>query len=135
MTTLLDTGPLVADLYEGDTHHEWAKEQAAHISTPLISCESVISETQFLLSNVPAGPQRLFDLLDRNVVRFPFSYSVHAGRVNALIRTYSDQPMSFADACLVRMSDVYEASRVFTVDSDFRVYQKHGDEPIPTLMP
>lgn len=135
MTTLLDTGPLVAYLYEDDTHHEWAKEQAAHISTPLISCESVISEAQFLLSDIPTGPQRLFDLLARNVVRFPFSYSAHAGRVNALMRTYSDQPMSFADACLVRMSELYEDSRVFTVDSDFRIYQKHGDESIPVLAP
>jgi hypothetical protein len=32
MTTLLDTGPLVAYLYEGDTHHEWSKKQAARIS-------------------------------------------------------------------------------------------------------
>ena len=51
------------------------------------------------------------------------------------MRTYSDLPMSFADACLARMSERYEDSRVFTVDSDFRVYQKHGDQPIPALMP
>jgi predicted nucleic acid-binding protein len=135
MKTLLDTGPLVAYLYEGDTYHEWTKEQAAHISTPLISCESVISEAQFLLSDVPTGPQRLFDLLDRNVVRFPFSYSEQAGRVNALMRTYSDQPMSFADACLVCMCEVYDDARIFTIDSDFRVYQQHRNEPIPVLMP
>jgi predicted nucleic acid-binding protein len=133
--TLLDTGPLVAYLYEGDTHHEWSKKQAARISTPLISCESVISEAQFLLSNVPTSPQRLFDLLDRDVVRFPFSYSAHTGRVNALMRTYSDQPMSFADACLVCMSERYEDSRVFTVDSDLRSYRQNGDEDIPVLMP
>jgi predicted nucleic acid-binding protein len=51
------------------------------------------------------------------------------------MRTYHDQPMSFADACLVRMSEVYADSRIFTVDSDFRVYQKHGDTPIPVLTP
>ncbi len=51
------------------------------------------------------------------------------------MRTYADLPMSFADACLVRMSEVYEESRVFTVDSDFRVYRQHGTDAVPGLMP
>jgi predicted nucleic acid-binding protein len=135
MTTLLDTGPLVAYLYQGDTHHEWAKQQASRLSPPLLSCEAVISESHFLLSDVPSGAQRLFDFLDRGVIRFPFSYANHTRQVNGLMRTYDDLPMSFADACLGRMSERYDNSRVFTVDSDFRVYQKHGDETIPLLMP
>ena len=43
--------------------------------------------------------------------------------------------MSFADACLVRMSEIYADSRIFTVDSDFRVYQKHGHENTLVSMP
>jgi hypothetical protein len=43
--------------------------------------------------------------------------------------------MSFAGACLVRMSEIHENGRVFTVDGDFRVYQKLGDDPIPVLAP
>jgi predicted nucleic acid-binding protein len=110
MTTLLDTGPLV-------------------------SCEAVVSEAHFLLSDVPSGPQRLLDLLDRDVIRFPFSYATHAGRVHDLMRTYSDQPMSFADACLVCMSEIYDDTQVFTLDGDFRVYRRHEDERIPVLSP
>jgi hypothetical protein len=30
------------------------------------------------------------------------------------MRTYGDLPMSFADACLVRMSEIRDDSRVFT---------------------
>lgn len=33
------------------------------------------------------------------------------------------------------MSEVYEESRVFTVDSDFRVYQQGGTDAIPLLIP
>jgi len=51
------------------------------------------------------------------------------------MRTYSDRPMSFADACPVRMAELHDDGRVFTVDSDFRAYQKHGREPIPVLIP
>lgn len=55
--------------------------------------------------------------------------------MNDLMRTYADLPMSFADAYLVCMSEVYDESRVFTVDSDFRVCQRRGSEAIPVMMP
>ena len=135
MTTLLDTGPLVAYLYQGDQHHEWATQQAARLSPPFLTCEAVLSEADFLLSDVPSGTECLLELLDRDVIHAPFSYTAHTGRVHDLVRTYSDLPASFADACLVRMAEVHDDARVFTVDSDFRVYQKHGRAPIPVLMP
>ena len=51
------------------------------------------------------------------------------------MRTYADLPMSVADACLVRMSEIDDASRVFTVDSDVRVDRRHGNEAIPVRAP
>lgn len=135
MTTLLDAGPLVAYLYQGDQHHDWATQQASRLSAPFLTCEAVLSEADFLLSDAPSGTERLLELLDRDVIHVPFSYARQAGRVNDLMRTYSDLPMSFADACLVRMAELHDDGRVFTVDSDFRVYQKHGRAPIPVLMP
>lgn len=48
---------------------------------------------------------------------------------------YADQPMSFADACLVRMSEQYRDSRIITTDSDFRVYRRDGRGTIPVAMP
>lgn len=68
-------------------------------------------------------------------LRVSFSYADHASRIHELMRTYSDLPMSFADACLVRMSESRDDCRVFTVDRDFRVYRRHGTEAIPVLMP
>jgi hypothetical protein len=43
--------------------------------------------------------------------------------------------MSLADACLVRMSEVHTRSRVFTIDSDFHIYRRHGRQAIPDLAP
>jgi len=44
--------------------------------------------------------------------------------------------MDFADACLVRMSELYRQSRVFTVDTQFRdIYRRNGRQVIPTLLP
>jgi hypothetical protein len=34
--------------------------------------------------------------------------------------------MSLADACIVRMAEIYERHAVLTPDSDFLVYRKHS---------
>jgi predicted nucleic acid-binding protein len=43
--------------------------------------------------------------------------------------------MSLADACLVRMSEMYEDSQIITLDSDFKIYRKHRNQTIPSIMP
>lgn len=55
--------------------------------------------------------------------------------VKTLMVKYANVPMSFADACLVRMAELYPNSAVLTFDSDFLIYRKHGNQPIPTIMP
>ncbi len=55
--------------------------------------------------------------------------------VAKLMDRYSNIPMSLADACLVRMAEQHSQGVVFTLDSDFRVYRKHGRQVVPTLMP
>lgn len=135
MTTLLDTGPLVSVLNRRDTHHQWAVHHAGQLSAPFLTCEAVLSEAHFLLQDTPGGRSRLIEIMASDRIQVSFSYVDHAARVHELMRTYSDLPMSFADACLVRMAELHDDGRVFTVDSDFRVYRKHGNEPIPVLMP
>jgi len=43
--------------------------------------------------------------------------------------------MSLADACLVRMSEIYSNSVVFTLDSDFRIYRKNKKQMINLIIP
>jgi predicted nucleic acid-binding protein len=52
-----------------------------------------------------------------------------------LMRTYRNVPISFADACLVRMSELHQNAPVFTLDRDFRIYRRHGRQLIETIMP
>ena len=41
-----------------------------------------------------------------------------------------------ADACVVRMSELFRDSVVFTVDrTDFLVYRRHGRQAIPCVFP
>jgi len=43
--------------------------------------------------------------------------------------------MSLADACLVRLSEIHMAAEVLTLDSDFRIYRRHGNKVIPLRTP
>lgn len=51
------------------------------------------------------------------------------------MRRYADVPMSLADACLVRMSELSDDASVLTLDSDFRIYRRLGRQAIPLLTP
>ena len=52
-----------------------------------------------------------------------------------LHQKYRDRPMSLADACIVRMAEIYERHAVLTLDSDFSVYRKHGRVPLVLIHP
>ena len=55
--------------------------------------------------------------------------------VIALMRRYRSVPASVADAELVRMAELYPQSSVFTLDSDFQIYRKNRNTPIPLITP
>jgi predicted nucleic acid-binding protein len=48
---------------------------------------------------------------------------------------YADVPMSLADACLIRMTELDDSRAVMTLDGDFLVYRRHGRQVIPVMMP
>ena len=52
-----------------------------------------------------------------------------------LHQKYRDRPMSLADACIVRMAEIYERHAVLTLDFDFTVYRKHGRVPLALIEP
>lgn len=107
----------------------------ARLAAPLYTCEAVLSEAFHLLENGYRGTEKLLEFLDRGAVTVSFSYVEHAGRIQELVRTYADQPMSLADACLVRMAEGRSASRVVMTDAGFHVYRTAGDEPLDVLLP
>lgn len=131
----LDTGPLVAYLNAADQWHDWAKSQWDEVFDPMATCDSVLSEAIYLLqsSGLSTGP--LVTLFERGAVVLDFNLEQELTNVCRLLRKYADQPMSLADACLVRMSELTDRCRVFTTDSDFSIYKRHGRNQIPLLAP
>ncbi len=132
---LIDTGPLVAAIDRHARWHEWANRQVGQSPTPLLTCESVLSEAWFLLRATDVGRASLLGLLEREALRVGFTVQDHLPRIAELMRRYADIPMSLADACLVRMSELIPDCVVLTLDSDFRIYRRHRRQKIPLLMP
>ena len=135
MRVILDTGPLVALLNSRDRHHEWAVDQWSRIAPPLLTCDAVLAEACFLVQPFAGGQNAVLDLLRRSVLDASFQLAEEAGALSRLLKKYSDVPMSLADGCLVRMSELNDDWAVMTLDSDFRLYRKNGRQVIPTLTP
>ncbi len=132
---LLDTGPLVSFLAGGLAHHVWVVEQWKQLRPPLLTCEPVLTEAAFLLKREGCDTDALFELLERRVIRIALSMEEQRADLRALMRRYRNRPMSLADACLVRLSEIHSAAEVFTLDGDFRIYRRHGNKVIPVRMP
>ncbi len=132
---IVDTGPLVAYLDRSDRDHQWSKECFMQMTRPLLTCEAVIAEALFLLRRGGIDPDGLLNLINRGVIVLEFSLAAEILVIQQLMKTYRNIPMSLADACLVRMAEIHEHSKVMTLDSDFVVYRKSRRKVIRLLRP
>ena len=136
-SVVVDTGPIVALLDADEAHHDWARDQFASLAPPLLTCEAVLSETSFLLQRIGADPSIPLTLVERGVLRV--ERLVDAGEdvlaIGRLMRRYRDVPMSFADACLVRLVERTDRASILTLDSGFQIYRQARRRVIPLLIP
>jgi predicted nucleic acid-binding protein len=129
----VDAGFLVALLSRHDAHHDWAAALSEQLPPPWKTCEAALSEAFHLLGT--RGGSALAALLDRRAVVAPFHLGDNVEGVLRLMHKYTNVPMSFADACLVRMTETIADPVLLTTDADFRVYRRHSRQTIPCMMP
>jgi uncharacterized protein len=121
---LLDTGPLVALLSKDDANHARARQAFADCLPPFRCCEAVVAEACFLMKKVHAsGPAEVVALGRRGVYTIAMSLAAQWTSVEALLRKYSNRPISLADACLIRSAELHREPRILTFDSDFGIYR------------
>ena len=132
---IIDTGFLVALLNRSEQSHTWVKTQLSNISAPLLTCEAVITETCFLLQKIHQGEDTVLSLINRGKIQIPFRIDEESPIIRELMQRYQSVPMSLADACLVRMTEIYPNSILLTLDSDFRIYRKNKKQIIPLIIP
>jgi len=130
---LADAGFIVALLSRRDANHHWAVVQSARLPPPWKTCEAVLSEAFHLLG--AGGAPVLAELLRRRSLMCAFAFGDEADELLKLMSKYQDVPMSFADACLVRMTETLSDPVLLTTDSDFRIYRRLGRRTVPSVMP
>lgn len=135
VSVLVDTGPLVALFNSRDKHYDWAVEVFKALRPPVYTCDAVMTEAMFLLRSDSRSVSFLTGLMERNILISDFSVQEQASSIKKLMTKYADTPMDFADACLVRMSELRSDCSVWTMDSDFLVYRRNGRARIPLIHP
>jgi len=88
-----------------------------------------------LLARYPKAQDAVLELIQNGALRVAFEIDEHVGALRKLIQKYRDTPMSLADACIVRMSEIHDRHAVLTLDSDFLIYRKHGRASLPLIHP
>jgi predicted nucleic acid-binding protein len=132
---IVDAGPLVAFLVKRDRYHRWVREQFARLPGPMISCEPALAKASHLIARAGGTPDFILEAMRRGRLLCPFRLEEEVEPVQRLLSRYRDVPMSLADACLVRLAELYASSPVLTLDQDFAVYRKHGRQVIPLIAP
>lgn len=130
---LVDAGFLIALLSRADRYHEWAVGQASQYPPPWKTCDAVLSEAFHLLGG--RGRPALTALIRKEMLISSFDSNAELGRVLGLMERYRDVPMSLADGCLVRMTELFSNHTLLTTDTDFQVYRRHGRQTIRAVLP
>ena len=107
--------------------------QAPRHAPPWRTCEAVLSEAFHLLG--ARGAPGLGALLRRQALLAAFDLDNDVESVLKLLDKYANIPMSLADACLVRMTEMLPDPIVLTTDSNFRIYRRHSPQIVPCAMP
>ena len=134
MTTICDTGPLVAYLNRNDPYHQWAVTVMKQVRAPLLVSDSVLTEVAYFLREDGLSPGSLFQMLERGAIRLSFDLSTHWPRVRTLMSRY--RQMDLADASVVVMTEMHARCQVLTIDQkDFRVYRRNDRQVIDFVAP
>ena len=71
----------------------------------------------------PGGPVEVIALGRKGVYEISISLPENLVQIEALLKKYTNRPISLADACLIRCAEIHREARIFTFDSDFHIYR------------
>src|SRR5439155_8046378 len=123
--TLADAGPLIALIDRDDDDHTAFVRALPRLSSPLITSWPAFTEAMYLLGDRVGwvGQEHLWRLVLRNDLSLMPIGLESLPRIHDLMEKYRDVPMDLADASLVALAESLRLNRIFTLDSDFRIYR------------
>jgi uncharacterized protein len=120
---LLDTGMIVALLDSTDSFHTRCSDAMADVGAPLVTCETVIAESCYLLRDIEGAAEAILHSVATREFLIPISLADVAVPVRRIMAKYRDRNVDLADAFLIHLADEFSTSDILTVDRDFQVYR------------
>lgn len=126
-TGLADTGAILALLDRRDRWHSRCAEAFGKLRLPLATSAAVLAELFHLVGDHEHEVAAAWGFLRSGAVAVLPITDEDLPEIEALMKTYHDRPMDFADATLVHIARREGLSTVFTVDNDdFETYRIEG---------
>jgi len=135
---LTDTGPIVAIMDRADEDHKLCVAALSGLRGPMTTTWPALTEAMHLIG-ARAGwkaQDTLLGLVNRGDVVLKDLESAEVDRCRELMSKYKSLPMDLSDASLVVLAERLRTRRIFTLDSDFRVYRvqgRQGFEIVPAI--
>jgi len=134
MTTLVDTGPLVAIYHRDDSAHESCVAALRRLRGTLLTTWHVVTEAVHLLGFSHKAQDALLETVERGVLQVASIGTGDIARIRELMAKYKDRPMDLADATLMRLAERERLVVVFTLDrADFGTYRMHRNRPFKII--
>src|SRR5688572_15524567 len=112
---IFDTGPLVAWFCPRDEHHAWARKTFTQIPAGGLICEAVLAEVCHLVTKDGIARGKVLESVERGGLTVA-SLGGELPVLRDLLDRYSDAPMDFADACIVRLAELHADTTVCTLE-------------------
>ena len=126
MTTLTDTGPLVALINRNDPNHKRCLDTSRRMpSGPLLTTWPCLTEAMYLVHRAGGYPAQaaLWALRATQRLVLHDLTTTEIDRIATLMGKYRDTPMDLADASVVVVAESLRIRQVFALDGDFYTYR------------
>lgn len=116
MTTLFDTGPLVAAIDRSDKHHARCAAFLESREGPLLVPTTVIVEVCWLVEERPDVEATFLESVVSGEFRHVPITAADLARAAELVRTYADMPLGAVDASVIAVAERLKLTDVATLD-------------------
>ena len=135
---LVDAGPLVALIDQGDPEHGQCVATLRSIPGSLVTAWPALTEAMYLLRGSWRAQRALWSRLETGALALAPLDESDAPRMRELMEKYRDLPMDLADAALVRVAERESLTEIFTLDrTHFSIYRsgRRRFSVVPTFRP
>jgi predicted nucleic acid-binding protein len=116
ISTVLDTGPLVASFNAGDRRHAECARLITTLPGRRLLPSPVLTEVCWLLERRPEVEAALLDEVARGTFELVHLAPADLTRMAELVREYADFPLGAVDASIMAVAERFEVDRIATLD-------------------